>query len=184
MKVSEIKQLPFKDIIRKERLSQNLSQTELGQLASRSGDQISQLERGVRLPTKKEFDTFCNLFNKKVDYFFPSGVPELFDDYTKSKGRGRRNFGDNKYGTHKMSKEEIENYNSMVRNESGQVFDVENEIQQLEMEIKDKAVEEKVENVEEVTNTEHIKGDTTRKVSISIPIGDKNIVIVVEESIK
>jgi transcriptional regulator with XRE-family HTH domain len=84
----------FKNKLKEARVESRLSQIELGELVGLKGWDISNFEQGKSLPTKIQLEQICDVFNKSVDWFFPTGSPELRPDI-------RRN-SQNSYG-HKRS---------------------------------------------------------------------------------
>lgn len=55
----------------------SLTREQLGDLLGCSKSHIYRMERDHLLPSKRVLDTMCDLFNRKVEIFFPDGVPKL-----------------------------------------------------------------------------------------------------------
>jgi transcriptional regulator with XRE-family HTH domain len=192
----------FGEKLKQARNENNVSQKTLADIIGRRNDQISQLERGVRQPSKKEFENICNILNRTPEFFFPEGVPKLREDrpnktYNKFGKPNKPTFGkrssrfdtskklDKTYGQSKMSAEEIKKITDTVT-VNGEIFDVEKEEPMIEPTMENEtdnpqeAEQEVEEIIDESIESQIETGCKNKRLFISIPIGDKNIKIIIE----
>jgi transcriptional regulator with XRE-family HTH domain len=70
----------FGEQLKQARIEQDLIQKDLAEMLSLNNWNVSDMEAGKFLPTKKQFEQICDLLNKTPEFFFPDGVPELREE--------------------------------------------------------------------------------------------------------
>lgn len=154
----------------------DIKQNELAEMLDTYSEKISQMERGLRLPYKSEFDTICNLLNKEANYFFPDEVPILSEDTRKPNNRTK-----NRYGGHGFDRK-FENTNKIKDDKTGLILNTNKKIEEVPIQEEIISEEEVVENVIHNATEVLTNNNTKRKISIQVPTGNgTSIMITIEE---